>query len=170
MGDDIYEASINIFSRAFSGSIAPMYFHYEYIPEYRNYLLGATMPNPGSILPFKPIELSKEINTWIFSRSSNIVGSSPTGFWAEAYANFSYIGVVIISFFLGFYISIIGFFALKSLKNPIMLAFYIWLIFWMKDISVTTFWIAIINVKLYLVVLFTLTLNFFYLRNKKDLL
>lgn len=168
MGEEnIYQASINIFSRAFAGSITPMYFYYEYVPDYRDYLLGATMPNPGSILPFNPVELSKEINVWIFSGSGDVIASSPTGFWAEAYANFSYIGVVIISFFMGFYLSIIGVLTSKFIKNPLMIGFYIWLIFWMKNISVTTFWIAIINVKLYLIVLFILMVNFFYFRNKE---
>jgi oligosaccharide repeat unit polymerase len=164
--NDVLSASRSAFSRAFAGNLGPLYFYYEYIPDVRNYLFGATMPNPAGILPYEPISLAKEVYNWVYVGSSDTVGSTPGAFWADAYANFSYPGVVLISFILGIYIGIISAVSSRNLSNPVLIGFYVWLIFWVKDISLTSFWIVIINVKFTLVILSVLAVNRIYLRTR----
>ncbi len=52
------------------------------------------------ILPFEPFRMTVEVMNWVNPNSNGVVGSMPTVFWAEAYANFGIIGVCIVPFLL----------------------------------------------------------------------
>ncbi|MBF4354528.1 hypothetical protein, partial [Vibrio anguillarum] len=51
--EDVGSALGSVFSRAFSGSILSAYFYLEFFPEYQEYLLGRSFPNPGGLMPYE---------------------------------------------------------------------------------------------------------------------
>ncbi|MDE9517147.1 oligosaccharide repeat unit polymerase [Xenorhabdus bovienii] len=138
---DLWSALSSIFSRAFSGSISPAYFYLEYFPEHRDFLLGQTFPNPQGILPYTPINYTIELMNWKFPEQVKlgVIGTLPTVFWGEAYANFGPVGVPVVAFIIGSYLSIISYLLSKIKPNPIIVSFYVWLILHLKNLSASGF-------------------------------
>jgi hypothetical protein len=95
-------------SRMVTGSIAPAHFYLEYFPNVYPFLLGRSFPNPMGIFPWEPYSVSVEIMNWKFPHFAdlNIIGSSPTAFWGEGYANFGFVGVLISGFYLGAFMAV----------------------------------------------------------------
>ena len=139
--DDIFVAFTSVLSRTFTGGIHPIYVYLEYFPFYRDFLYGLTFPNPLSIFDFEPVILTQEIMAWNNPNEAKlgIVGSLPTIFWVEAYANFSIEGVVIISFIIGFILFSIDKALLLFQHNSLFIAYYVWLILFFKDLSQSFF-------------------------------
>lgn len=135
------QALSSVFSRAFAGSINPAYHYLEYFPQHHDFLLGASFPNPGGIMPYTPFNLTVEIMDWAMPHLSErgVIGSMPTVFWGEAYANFGYLGIPAIAFIMGVFLAIISYIVSKLELNPLTIAFTVWLIFHMKNLSVTGF-------------------------------
>lgn len=139
--NSIEDAVLSILSRTFSGSIAPAYFYLEYFPTERDYLEGLTFPNPGGIMPFTPIRYTVEIMNWKFPEleSSNIVGTMPTVFWGESYANFGSYGIPVIALLMGIMVAIIEYLISKLRPNPITIAYTTWLIIHFSQLSISGF-------------------------------
>ena len=99
------------------------------------------MTNPGGILPFENFNLTQEVMSWYNSREfkAGIVGSMPTIYWGEIFANFGTIGVLVIPFFLGFFLSLIDSTIKRFENNSITIAFYVWIIIHYQYLSVTSF-------------------------------
>ena len=135
------QALWSVFSRAFAGSISPAYFYLEYFPQHQEFLMGRTFPNPGGIMPFEPVRYTVEIMDWKFPNlaEEGTVGSMPTVFWGEAYANFGYVGIPIVAFIMGVLVAILSYFVSKLELNPLTVAFTVWLIFHLKNLSITGF-------------------------------
>lgn len=138
---DIIYAIKTLLSRIFTASIQPAYHYLEFFPSQHDFLYGRSFPNPKGILPLETFNLTQEIMN--FARPENIksgiVGSMPTVFWAEAYANFALIGVYVIPFIIGIIVWVISFLVTKIANTPIKIALYIWLIMHFKNLSVTGF-------------------------------
>ncbi|HET8864603.1 MAG TPA: O-antigen polymerase, partial [Gracilimonas sp.] len=139
--NDIWSALTSVFSRAFSGSISPAYFYLEFFPEHHEYLWGSTFPNPGGLMPYIPYRYTIEVMNWIFPAlsESGVVGSAPTVFWGEAYANFGPAGIPIVAFIMGTFVAFVSYLVSKIEINPISIGFSVWLILAFKDLSVTGF-------------------------------
>jgi hypothetical protein len=91
-----------LLSRIFTGGIAPAYHYLEIFPRNIEFIYGASLPNPGGVLPFESFNLTKEVMPIINpGLSLEIVGSAPTVFWAEMYANFGFLGVLVAPFLVG---------------------------------------------------------------------
>lgn len=135
------QALWSVFSRAFAGSISPAYFYLEYFPQHQEFLMGRTFPNPGGILPFAPFPYTVELMNWKFPGliEDGVVGTMPTVFWGEAYANFGYAGIPIVAFIMGVLVAILSYFVSKLELNPLTVAFTVWLIFHLKNLSITGF-------------------------------
>ena len=162
--DNIFIALKALFSRAFTGGIAPSYYYLEYFPEVHDFLYGRSFPNPGGIFPFEPFALTVEVNNWKFPFlvGKGIVGSAPTIFWAEAYANFNYYGVFIISFLVGVLLSFVSHFVNKLENSPIKIGFTVWLIlhyFHLSESGISGYLFDIYFVGIAFFVLLTLTLS-----------
>ena len=93
---DFASASTSIFSRIFTGQIAPVYYYFEFFPRQHEFLSGRSFPNPKGILPFKCYPLPSKVWAWKFPdlARSGIVGTVPTVFWGEMYANFGILGIL----------------------------------------------------------------------------
>ena len=97
-------------------------------PYYHEYLLGRSFPNPGGLLPFEPFKLTVEIMDWKHPSlaSKGIVGTAPTVYWGEMYANFGWLGIIIPPFFVGFYLHILSNLISKIENSPIKFGFLVW--------------------------------------------
>ena len=95
-------------SRIFTGSIGTAHFYLEYFPEVHPFLYGRSLPNPMGIFPWEPFSPAVEIMNWKFPAflEKNIVGSSPSTFWAEGYANFGVFGVIVSALYLGTFLAV----------------------------------------------------------------
>lgn len=140
MGSRNISSSIfSVFSRTFTGSIAPSYFYLEFFPAQHDFLWGISFPNPRGIFPFEHYRLTVELMNWRFPylAERGITGSMPTVFWGEIYANFGLWGVFLLPFFIGFLIYFLSYFVHKLENTPIKIAFIVWLIMHYKNLSVT---------------------------------
>jgi hypothetical protein len=98
--------------RVLTGQITPAYFYLEQFPSHTPYLLGTSFPNPGGILPFEAVSVSVKVAEIMYPNDvvRGIVGSAPTVYWAEMYANFGPYGVIVSSFLVGVGIYVVHFF------------------------------------------------------------
>lgn len=88
--------------RVLTGQLSPAYFYLDLFPERLPYLWGGSLPNPGGILPFDSLPLTRIVQDYVVrTGSADVAGSSPTAFWGEAYANFGPAGVVGAAFVMG---------------------------------------------------------------------
>jgi oligosaccharide repeat unit polymerase len=138
---DVSIAFSNVFSRSFAGSIQPAYYYLEFFPTHHDFLLGTSFPNPGGILPYQPYALTREIHNWANPSgiANGIVGSMPTVFWGEAYANFGYAGLIFVPFLVGFLVYVVDIFVSKIADTPLKIGFYVWVILHYKNLAITGF-------------------------------
>ncbi|HEX5127258.1 MAG TPA: hypothetical protein VFW00_11005 [Rhodocyclaceae bacterium] len=89
--------------RVFTGQVAPAYFYLAIFPHVHGYLYGASFPNPGGVLPFANFNLPMFVSTYMYPATTKLglVGTAPTAFWAELYANFGPLGVLTAPFPVG---------------------------------------------------------------------
>ena len=136
---DIFSAFVSIFSRALAGSIQPAYHYLEFFPTHQDFLMGRSFPNPGGILPIEPYKMTIEVMNWVDPNDYGIVGTMPTVFWAEAYANFGVLGVVFVPFVIGVVVYTVYYFVDKIENTPMKIGFFVWLMQHFKSLSVTGF-------------------------------
>ncbi|MBF4349498.1 oligosaccharide repeat unit polymerase, partial [Vibrio anguillarum] len=108
---------------------------------YQEYLLGRSFPNPGGLMPYEPYRYTIEVMNWLFPDlvETGVVGTAPTVFWGEAYANFGPLGIPIVAFIIGCLIALVSYLVSKLEINPLTIGFFVWLILIFKDLSVTGF-------------------------------
>lgn len=157
--DGVGSALWSVFSRAFSGSISPAYFYLEFFPEHQEYLLGRTFPNPGGLMPYEPYRYTIEVMNWLFPDlvGTGVVGTAPTVFWGEAYANFGPLGIPIVAFFMGSLVALVSYFVSKLEINPLTIGFLVWLILIFKDLSNSGFSGYFYNIYIISVTVFVVT-------------
>ena len=160
------DALTAVFSRAFTGSIAPAYFYLQFFPEIHDYVPMATWPNPGRLLPVESFRYTVEVANWKFPdlELKGVVGSMPTVFWGEAYANFGVVGVPLIAFVMGIYITVVNAYFKGRLNTVVNVAGYVWVILFFKDISITGFSHFIISVYF---IFFIIMMSLFNLISKR---
>ena len=161
-----FEALTGIVSRITTGQLQPMYVYFEYVPDYRDFLMGKTFPNPGLIFPYEPVTITQEAMAWYnpVEASQGIVGSLPAMFWVEAYVNFGSFSILIVSFLLGLFLYSLNIFFTQFKPNPIVISLFVWLILFYKDLAVSFFSDFFISIFLFCVVLITF---FVYLFSNK---
>lgn len=152
---DIYTALISMFSRIFAGGITPSYFYLEFFPNQHDFLLGKSFPNPGGLMAFTPYNLTIEISNYMFPEQikQGIVGTAPTVFWGELYANFGIIGPIVFPFFVGIIIYSISVLFNKVENTPFKVGFLVWLLLHYRTLSGTGISGFIIDVTLIIMLL-----------------
>lgn len=86
-----------VMERIFVGNLAPASVYVNTFPAKLPYLLGASFPNPGGILPHIPIELNKIGYSYVFEfqqLNTAIAGTAAAVFWTDGYANFGILGAL----------------------------------------------------------------------------
>lgn len=140
MGSGNAEAAFAaVLSRAFTGQISPAYYYLEYFPAHHDFLWGASFPNLHGLLPHTPYNLPVEIMNWKFPdvEQSGVVGSAPTIFWGEMYANFGYLGAIIAPFFVGIGLYIVSALLERFENTPLKVGLVVWIALHYKDLAIT---------------------------------
>lgn len=122
-------------SRIFTGQVTPAYFYLYLFPEYNDFLLGKSLPNPGGIFPWEHYPLSRVVKAFMNPElvERGIVGTAPTAFWAESYANFGLGGIAVFALLVGATLAIIQFILSSKIPyNPITIGL---MVFLMLDFS-----------------------------------
>lgn len=158
---EFFELLARVASRVFCGQIHPAYFYVEVFPEYMQHLNGATFPNPMRILPFEHVNLSYMVMDYMKGPDDTveIVGSAPTAFWGEAFANFGIYGVAIISLLIGVGIHVVQLLADRMQNSALRAATIGWLAMHFSRLSVAGFSGFLFDVKLVTVVTLAIILN-----------
>ena len=149
---DLFTGMISAFSRILTGVIQPLYHYLEIFPQSIDFLWGRSFPNPGGLMPYEPFSLTKEVFVLIFPEKVDlkIIGSMPTFFIGEMYANFGYAGIIAPPFFIGFFLYGLNIFLLRLPKTPIFLSFYIWIILHYKNLDGTSLSSFIIDINMFI--------------------
>ncbi len=132
----------SIFERIFISSIKPLYFYFGTFPGYHDFLMGKSFTPTmfAGILNYDTFKIEQ----YIFSIMSphiidrEIIGTAPTVFIAELYANFGYLPMILGIVLVG---AIIGYLEgkLENLRYSYLnISFYIILAFTIKDISISS--------------------------------
>jgi hypothetical protein len=165
MGDADISAGIwSIFSRGLTGSLQPIYHYLEFFPKHQNWLYGITFPNPGGIFPFTPYNLTVEVMNFVQPEhyDSGIVGTMPAIYWGELFANFGYLGVFVLSPWVGFLLYLINWVVYRLDFDPLNSALFAWMLVHYKNLSLTSISMFIIdfNLVVILIIYFVLKLRF----------
>jgi hypothetical protein len=145
----------SIFSRIITGQMQALYHYLEIFPAQINFLWGRSFPNPLGLLPFENFNLTQELSRIVFPDDMlmGVVGSMPTIYWGEMYANFSYLGIIIPPFFIGYFIYWLNIIIFRLPMTPLVLSFFIWTILHYKDLAVTSFSGFLVDVSMFMMTL-----------------
>ena len=126
-----------ISSRLFLGQTAPLYYYFSLFPDSHDFLYGASLPNPAGIFQFEHFPITK----WIFvnglNRSWEIVGTAPSAFIGEMYANFGFPIMVLSILILSL---ILQYIQIKFITRPrtlMLTAFYAYFVFLSGQFAMT---------------------------------
>jgi len=125
--EDSMIALSSMVSRVFTGQIQPAYHYLEFFPHQIDFLYGRSFPNPGGLLPFEPYRLTVEV-MYMYKPAllkMGVVGSMPTIYWGEMYANFGFIGVLLPPFFVGFVLYWINSLIFRLRPDPLSIALFV---------------------------------------------
>ena len=163
---DPVEALLQGGSRVFTGQIEPLYHYLVIFPKQMDFLLGRSMPNPAGILPFEYYPLTIEVMNLVYPWHvrEGIVGSMPTYFCGELWANFSYIGVLAVSPCVGFAVCWISDLLDRFEPTPLTLASIAWFSLHIKDLSNTP--VSNYIVDAYAVAVIVLLIGFHHFRRQ----
>lgn len=150
--------------RIFIGAIAPFYWYIKYFDSH-DLLWGASFPNPGGLLPFTSVRLTVLMMNYGFD-TGDVVGSMPTVFLGEMYANFGVIGMIISSVVVGFLLqSLDNLFFRKFAKNKtvILCSIFVFLTNYFSKYTESSISNVFVDVNIYVVLL----IYFIYNQRKK---
>lgn len=132
----------SIFERVFVSSVKPLYYYFSVFPEYHEHLLGRSFSPTifGGVLNAQVFNIEGYIHSFIYPDiiARGIVGTAPTIFIGEVYANYGFTIMLISILLTGF---IIGYLEriLENIKYTYLnVSFYIILAFTIKDISISS--------------------------------
>jgi oligosaccharide repeat unit polymerase len=137
---NVSDALSAVFSRTFTGQMEPAYHYLEIFPEQIKFLGGRSFPNPQGIFPFEHFKLTQEVMVWLYPAliQNAIVGSMPTVYWGEMYANFGILGVLIPPFFVGYILYGFNAIIFRLQKTPLSIALMVWLLLHLSILSGTS--------------------------------
>lgn len=160
----IWEGIRHGFSRITTGQMSGLYHYLTIFPDQVDYLWGSSFPNPLGVFPWEPFRLTVEVNNIVNPDDEvrGVIGSMPTFFWGEMYANFGYLGILIPPFFIGYTVYAFNTLIFRLPMSPLMLAIFVSVIDYIKTISGTGLGDYILNIQGIIIVIFTLiSLGFF---------
>lgn len=154
-GGDVLSSLARVLSRALTGQIMPAAIYLEYFPKHEDFLLGRSFSNPGGLMPFEPYRLTVEITNYISPQlaEQGVVGSAPTVFWGEIYANFGYWGLAIMPFFVGLWVGLLAGMLRLLPQNPVIVGASVWLAFHLSGLASSGVFQYIIDFELVMVAL-----------------
>ncbi len=146
-----------IANRLFLGQTSPLYYYFSLFPSAHDFLYGASLPNPGGIFQFENFPITK----WIFinglNRSWEIVGTAPSAFIGEMYANFGFPIMVLSILMLSMSLQLIQIKFIQKPRTLLMSAFYTYFVFLSGQFAMTGMFIV---AHVYLVIFLLLAVFF----------
>lgn len=132
-----------IFHRVFVSQIVPFYW-YQDMQSSIGFLMGSSFPNPGGFLPFDNFQITTKAFNHAYPGkvSTGLVGSLPTVFYADWWANFGAFGAIFSMLLLGFILQFLDliFKSYVSIKKSIIpIAYYIYIMFFMSKYVGTSY-------------------------------
>ena len=164
----VFDTFKTTLSRITVGQMSGLYYYLSLFPDEINFLNGRSFPNPGGILPFEPFNLTQEVMK-IASPSDieqGIVGSMPTFFWGEMYANFGYFGIIIPPIIVGYLLYWLNIIFFRFLMTPLILGLYVWSILHYQILSSSSLSDFIIDIDTFLIVFVVIFIVSFSQRGK----
>lgn len=143
--------------RIFISSIMPFYWYIKYTNEF-GLLYGVSFPNPAGLLPFEHFRLTVEIMDYA-KGAGDVVGSMPTVFIGEMYANFGLIGVCLSAILVGFVLQSIDIAFWKKMsdnKTVLNSALYIYLMIYCSRFTISGVSGIIVDTDLYFIAILTI--------------
>ncbi len=136
----VSDAFLGVFSRSLTGQIQPAYHYLQFFPNHQEFLMGRSFTNPMGIFPFKSYNISQEVMAWYDSNqtTSGIVGSMPTIYWGELYANFGIAGVLSLPFFVGFFLYWFNNKLLMLFPTPLLVGLLVWFMMYFYNLNGTS--------------------------------
>jgi oligosaccharide repeat unit polymerase len=134
---------ISFGKRLFITQTGALYHYFSLFPSSHDFLYGTSFPNPAGIFQFENFPLTK----WIFinglNRSGQIVGTAPSAFIGEIYANFGFpimmLSILLLSMFLQFI-------QIKFISKPrtlLLTVFYTYFVFLSGQFAMTGIFIVV---------------------------
>jgi oligosaccharide repeat unit polymerase len=153
--DNFGEAFSSVFSRTLTGQIEPAYHYLEFFPNVHPFLYGRSMTNPMSIFPFESYNIAQEVMAWYNDSQlvTGIVGSMPTIFWGELYANFGFYGIIFFTPIIGFILYVIDVYVSAFKLTPASIALYVWLCMYFFNLNGTGITNYLFDIYLFFIVL-----------------
>lgn len=163
MGDQsLKSAAASVVSRSFTGQLQATYHYVEIFPKVIPWLNGSSLPNPRGLLPFTPFNLTQELSDEVFPQEAKagIVGSMPSIFWVELYANFGYWGLLGTPILIGIFLYFVNFIIFQFPFNSLSVAFFSWAIVHYSALSRTFFSDYFFDIKIIILGLFVLCISY----------
>lgn len=155
-GRSVGDLSAWAVSRIFAGSIIPSYVYLDFFPKHHDFLWGLSLPNPGGIFPWENYHLTIEMAKILHGIfAAETVGSAPTAYWAEVYANFGPIAPLLVAPIVGFYIYVIHLLTNKLRPSPIKSALICWCSLHFMNLAITGISNYLFDTDLMIIFLFT---------------
>ena len=89
--------------------------------------------------PWEPYRLTVEVMNIVYPEleAKGVVGSMPTFFWGEMYANFGSLGILVPPFFIGYVVYMINILIFCLPMSPVVLAVFLSVTMYIKNLSGT---------------------------------
>lgn len=151
----------SLVERVFVGSLFPAYFYLKIFPTQHAFLHGTSLSNLLGLLPFQQFPLTRFVYDAIYHPplDSGIVGTAPTVFWAEAYANFGWTGPLWVGCAVGGMIYALHWLLHHLDKSPSNIALTAWIILHIQFLSITSFSNYLVNQHLAIVIVLWLLIT-----------
>jgi len=137
-----YQLNEIILHRIFISQISSLYWYINFV-DFNGFLMGLSFPNPGGFLPFKSISLPVKM-VELYKPNvglTGVVGSMPTVYYGDWYANFGIIGVSVSSFFFGYVLQFFDNYfnhRFNKTNNILTLSLYLYMILFFTKYSGTS--------------------------------
>ena len=133
----------NIGNRIFFTHTTALYHYFSLFPSSHDFLYGVSFPNPAGIFQFENFPLTK----WIFinglNRSRQIVGTAPSAFIGEIYANFGFLIMILSILLLSMFLQFIQIKFIAKPRTLLLTTFYTYFVFLSGQFAMTGIFIVL---------------------------
>jgi len=137
-GEKLSSLYLPIYNRTVLGQTKVLDWYFRIFPQEHNFLLGKSFPNPGGFLPHESFSLSRYVYDFVHP-DSPIVGSMPTVFFGEIYANFGYAIMLFSIFLMGIILQSAQVYFIRRPKTVLMVSFMVFLMIYAIHLTITSF-------------------------------
>ena len=132
-----------IITRIMLSQTMSLYHYFTLFPEAHDFLYGLSLPNPAGIFPYEHFPLTK----WVFINGLNnsweIVGTAPSAFIGEIYANFGYSIMIISIVVLACILHVIQIKFIERERTILITAFYSYFVYLSSQFALTSGFVVV---------------------------